>query len=244
MILVCPGCKNQITLDDASVPEGIFKVRCTGCGKIITSQRSPEAVAPSISQSGVTERKSIEDQSVNPAVEAFLRKEIATAKKEILDAMQSLFRGANLSADEEADGTAKRALICSGDPLTSQRLASAAKALGYATEIAVTAADSLKSLESFYSLMIIDPSFTDDAEGVKKLIGRVNIRKAVERRQMFLVLISASQKTLDGNSAFLNGVNLIVNKADLGTIENSIKQSQKDFRQMYSSFYEVSHSSM
>ena len=240
MVLVCPGCKNQITLDDASVPEGIFKVRCTGCGKIITSQRYPESVAPSISQSGVIEKKSVADPAISPVVEAFIRKEIAAAKKEILDAMQSLFRGAGISADAEDNASAKRALICSGDLSTSQRLASSARSLGYAVETSATTADGLKALDSFYSLILIDPSFTDDAEGTKKLINRVNIRKAVDRRRMFLVLISSSQKTLDGNAAFFSGVNLIVNKADLGSIEASIRQSQKDFQQMYSTFHEVS----
>ena len=240
MLLVCPGCKNQINIDDASVPEGVFKVRCTGCGKIITSQRTAEPTAPVTSPSNHMERKNTSHETVSPAVEAFIRKEISSAKKEILDAIQALFRGAGIAGEHEESANAKRALICSGDPTTSQRLFAAAKALGYVPESTVTAADSLKNLDIFYSLVIVDPSFSDDAEGAKKLINRVNVRKAVERRQQFLVLISSTQKTLDGNAAFMSGVNMIVNKADLGNVETSIKQAQKDFQQMYSALYEVS----
>jgi predicted Zn finger-like uncharacterized protein len=235
MLLVCPNCKNQINIDDASVPDGVFKVRCTSCGKIITSQRTAESAAPAPGG-----RPNNSDTSISPAVETFIRKEISTAKKEILDAIQSLFRGAGIGGEQEERSNARRALICSGDPTTSQRLTAAAKTLGYVTESTVTAADSLKNLDTFYSLVIVDPSFADDADAAKKLINRVNVRKAIERRQMFLVLVSPSQKTLDGNAAFLTGVNLIVNKADLTNVEASIRQSQKDFQQMYASFYEVS----
>jgi hypothetical protein len=90
-------------------------------------------------------------------------------------------------------------------------------------------------------LVVIDPSFTDDLEGAKKLIGRMNARKAVERREIFVVLISATQKSMDGNSAFLSGVNLIVNKADLNHLESFIRQGQKYFQQLYSPLQNISH---
>jgi hypothetical protein len=86
---------------------------------------------------------------------------------------------------------------------------------------------------------LIDPSFTDDLEAGKKIIGRINARKAVDRRNIFVVMISSTHKTLDGNAAFMNGVNLIVNKADLNALVPSIKQSQKDFQQMYAAYNAV-----
>jgi hypothetical protein len=253
MILICSACKNQITLEDASVPEGIFKVRCTGCGKIITAQRSapsaqPPTPQPPVTSSGsfapVVERnRQVTDSQVNvsPAVESFIRKEIAAAKKEILEAMQSLFTGSGMiKMQENESGISGKALICSGDPLLSQSLSQAAQSMGYATEATVTTADSMKSLDTNYSLILIDPSFSDDLEAGKKLIGRINARKAVDRRNIFVVLISSTQKTLDGNAAFMNGVNLIVNKAELNALVPSIKQSQKDFQQMYSAYHAVS----
>jgi predicted Zn finger-like uncharacterized protein len=243
MVLVCPGCKNQVTLDDASVPEGVFKVRCKGCGKIITSQRHPEQLTPQ-PPSSVSEKKAVADPGISPAIEAFIKKEIAASRKEILNAMQSLFRGTGIAPGGMEDRIhSQKALICSGDPATLQTLTLAAKAMGYQTETTVTAADSLKNLDSIYSLVLIDPSFSDDLEAAKKLIGRLNARKSVERRQTFVVLISSAQKTLDGNAAFMNGVNLIVNKADLTTIEASIMQSQKEFQQMYAAYREVAEKS-
>jgi len=176
-------------------------------------------------------------------MEEFVRKEISEAKREILNAMQSLFRGSSMGTGQAADHGNRKALICSGDAVIAQALTISAKNMGYATETAVTSADALKCLDTLHSLILIDPSFTDDADGAKKIIGRLNTRKAQDRRHMFAVLISGAHKTLDGNAAFMNGVNLIVNKADLSGIEASIRQSQKDFEQMYSTYFEVSKSS-
>jgi predicted Zn finger-like uncharacterized protein len=249
MVLVCSACKNQITLEDASVPEGIFKVRCTGCGKIITAQRNAPSAQPpaplpattSGSFAPVVERNqqvSDSQANVSPAVEAFIKKEITAAKKEILKAMQSLFTGTGMiKMQENESGISQKALVCSGDPLVSQSLSQAAQSMGYATEATVTTADSMKSLDTNYSLILIDPSFSDDLEAGKKLIGRINARKAVDRRNIFVVLISSTHKTLDGNAAFMNGVNLIVNKADLNALVPSIKQSQRDFQQMYAAYH-------
>ena len=252
MVLVCSSCKNQITLEDASVPEGIFKVRCTGCGKLITAQRTVPAAQPPTPQPPTTssgsfspvieKNRQVTDSQVNvsPAVEAFIKKEINAAKKEILEAMQSLFTGTGMiKTQQNESGISQKALICSGDPVVSQSLSQAAQSMGYATDAAVTTADSMRSLDMNYSLILIDPSFSDDLEAGKKLIGRINSRKAVDRRNIFVVLISSTHKTLDGNAAFMNGVNLIVNKAELNALVPSIKQSQRDFHQMYAAYNAV-----
>ena len=259
MVLVCPGCKNKITLDDGTLPIGIFKVRCTGCGRSITAQFKDEpapsppsapvaAPAPPQSQpSGITEnaRKAAtrpDSTDVSPAVQAFVKDQLGAAKKEILDAMQSLFQGATIAQNytsEEEMATAKRALICTGDGAIADTLTATLKGMGYQVESCSSAIEGLKTVDSMYGIIVLDPVFPDDPEGGKKLIGRINSKKAVDRRQTFLVLISSTQKTLDGNSAFFSGVNLIINKVDLDDFEMTVRQSQKDFQQMYSTFRRI-----
>src|SRR4026208_1302015 len=117
MVLVCSGCKNQITLEEASVPEGVFKVRCTGCGKIITAQRTSHASQspPIIERSKPVAPAMESGATISPAIESFLKKEIANAKKEILDAMQSLFTGSGFATNQDSEtGISQRALVCSG----------------------------------------------------------------------------------------------------------------------------------
>jgi hypothetical protein len=182
-----------------------------------------------------------ESTEVSPAVQTFVREQLGAAKKEILDAMQSLFQGGriNQSDSEEDMVSSKKGLICSADAQLVDTLTTSLKEMGYQTESCSSAIGGLKVVDSPYGLIIIDPVFPDDPEGSKKLIGRINAKKAVDRRQTFLVLISSTQKTLDGNSAFFSGVNLIVNKADLNNFEMTVRQSQKNFHQMYYAFRRV-----
>jgi predicted Zn finger-like uncharacterized protein len=250
MVIVCSGCKNQITVDEATLPTGVFKIRCTGCGRVITSQRSADPVAatpppPAPAPPPLMEKPNAAAEAPSPSTvnESFVKNHIANSKKEILEAMQALFRGAKTSDDGETDAEellTKRALICSSDQPMAQALNSSLQRMGYQCDVAASAAESFKKLDSLYSIVVIDPSFPDDTDGGRKLIGRVNGRKATDRRQMFLILLSSTQKTLDGNSAFLNGVNLILNKSDLNYLESSIKKCQKEFQQFYSTFRRVS----
>jgi predicted Zn finger-like uncharacterized protein len=258
MLIVCPGCKNQINIDEATVPSGSFKVRCTSCGRTITNQKKSEAAIPqqekrpSPETSGTVTDKirpvtnaSEQPENFSPALKNFVYAQVAAAKKEILDAMQVLFRGSSdsLSNSSSSDSPAgsHAALICGGDRAVLEKLTSLLTPFGYQFQNCMTAADALKSLDSSYGLIVIDPSFTDDLEGAKKMVGRINAKKAVERRQVFVVLLSATQKSLDGNSAFLNGVNLIVNKSDLENIESFVRQGQKHFQQLYSTIQSISH---
>ena len=258
MIVVCPGCKNQITVDEASVPKGAFKVRCTSCGRTITAQRKEEASTSEHLEKPVpTPERSAKatpvpkttpppeslSSPISKAVEEYVASQIATARKEILDAMQALFRGESIDANggeslQQIDFQ-KRALICSGDAVIASTLGPTIRNLGYAWENYSTTAESLKVLDGNYGLVIVDPSFGDDAEGGKKIIGRINGKKGKQRRQTFVVLVSSTYKTMDGNSAFMNGVNLIVNKADIGKFDSIFQQSQTHFREMYAAFRSI-----
>ena len=248
MLIVCPGCKNQITLDDATIPDGVFKVRCTGCGRSINTQKKAEPVkqpqqAASIppTPAPVTDHRKAESNSaesarISPELQNFVNSQIVAAKQEILNAMQILFRGtaAPLSVvAEESQHATNTALLCSSDSAMVDTLLRMLKPMGYQIQTATTAAESLKSADIPYELIVIDPSFTDDLEGAKKMIGRINSKKAQERRKVFVVLLSSTQKSLDGTSAFLGGVNLIVNKADLNQIESFIRQGQTYFQKIY-----------
>ncbi|MCI0413846.1 zinc-ribbon domain-containing protein [bacterium] len=252
MVLVCPGCKNKITLDDGTLPVGIFKVRCTGCGRSITAQYKddePEpppapAAAPQpppgseVTEKAKSARTSSETTDVSPAVQAFVKDKLGVAKKEILDAIQALFHGAKIGPSDsvEESMSSNRALICSADAMVADALATTLKGMGYQPESCSSAMESLKTVHSSYGIIVVDPVFPDDPEAGKKLIGKINAKKAVDRRQTFLVLISSTQKTLDGNSAFFSGVNLILNKSDLDDFEMTVRQGQKDYHHLYSTF--------
>ena len=250
MILVCPGCKNQITLDDATIPDGGFKVRCTGCGRSINAQKKVEPTQQQqqsssiplkqqpVADKGKTQTTAPDAGRIPPELQTFVNSQIAAAKQEILHAMQTLFGGSSAQklpgSGNESLIASNTALVCSGDGTTTEALLRLLKPMGYHLQSLTSAAESLKAVDLLYELIVIDPSFTDDLEGAKKMIGRINSKKAADRRKVFVVLLSSTQKSLDGNSAFLGGVNLVVNKADLDQIESFIRQGQTYFQKLYS----------
>lgn len=54
-----------------------------------------------------------------------------------------------------------------------------------------------------------------------------------ERRQLFLVLVADNVKTLDGNLAFLYGVNLLIHKQHLAQAPSLIASALAHHRQLY-----------
>ncbi len=80
---------------------------------------------------------SSESADVPLSVQSFVNAQIAAARKEILDAIQSLFRGTSIHPNGPVDDLSyeKRALVCSGDPSTGDALATLLKGMGYLSAI-------------------------------------------------------------------------------------------------------------
>jgi hypothetical protein len=60
-----------------------------------------------------------------------------------------------------------------------------------------------------------------------------------ERRKSFFILIADNLRTLDGNAAFLYGVNLVVATKDLGQFPQIYREAQGAHDRLYSSMMGV-----
>ena len=60
-----------------------------------------------------------------------------------------------------------------------------------------------------------------------------------ERRKSFFVLVAENLRTLDGNAAFLYGVNLVVAPKDLGTFPQIYKEAFTYHERLYSAMFSV-----
>ncbi len=248
MVIVCPGCRNQITLDEGTLPAGSFKVRCTGCGRMITAQRASETPPPpppveSIQQpppaATITDKiKTVSSGTFPRNPEGSAKIQADPVRQDILEAMKSLLTGPSPAATEDKTGS-MNALICSSDPHNAQTASAVLQSMGYSTEITISVSESLKELDDMYPLIVVDSGFSDDPDGGRRIISKINACRATERRQTFVVLLSATQKTLDGNSAFLSGVNLVVNRNDIASIDKPIREGQKNFQKMYTIFNRI-----
>ena len=240
MKILCSSCQNEIHLDDTKVPEGVFKIKCPKCGKLVTAHRPAPATQASTSAAAAGE-----SEKVSPAVEAYIKKEIAAAKNEIMGVLQALLRsdsgwpGSSGNFDvRSGDPLDKRVLNCQQDSATLDAISSTLRSMGYQVENTTVAAEAVKKLESsIYQIVIVNYALSDDKDGGRKIIGRINGWKPLQRRQTFIVLVSPHVKTSDANQAFLHGVNLTVHEADIANLEALIREAQRLYQQLYHTFY-------
>jgi predicted Zn finger-like uncharacterized protein len=231
MKVICNSCEQAITVDESKASGATFRVKCPSCANLITVTREQPAV------SNVSA-----PQSNN--VEEIVKSEVAKAKKEIFEAMAKLF-GADLSKlpmgeDKEAGDESKRALICDPDQPMIDQITAVLKRLGYQVDNVKISADALKKLDQLtYKLITVGSNFPDAKDGAAKILGRINGQKSAQRRQTFVVSISSTVKNTDATTAFLHGANIIVNKDDLGKLENMILEGQRRFQQIYHHFSEL-----
>ncbi|MEW6365638.1 MAG: response regulator [Acidobacteriota bacterium] len=251
MRVSCPDCKNLIQIDDAKAPTGVFRTPCPNCGKIVTVQKDATRTAAPPSSPHVPaasgQAASPPGDEISPAVQAYVRRELAATKKEILDSVRALF-GRDLDPAETAlaaedsgrEYGAKRALICDDDQGQVDGISRVLSRLGYSVEVARSAADAIQEVSSgTYQLITVGQAFPDDPEGGIKIIAKINGQKPVQRRQTLVVLISSTLRTGDANTAFLHGANVTVNKADLPSLEPLICESLQHFKQLYAMFNRV-----
>lgn len=266
MKLTCASCQQPIVLDDAKIPQGVFKVKCPKCGKIVTGQKdapgqSPAPTGPAVSAAdelqaayGLTSSEppaaaldSSGAAGVSPEVQAIVKREVARLRKEILGSMSSLFGGTRhlrhekeSGEDDEDDEFGKKALVCEDDPAFVEIISGSLKRMGYKIETAGSTAEALKKVETgTHDLVTVDYNFPDDKEGGVKIIAKINGQKPALRRERFVVLISANVKSADASAAFFHGANITVNKEEIRHLEHLIRDGQHRFRDLYRVFNRI-----
>jgi len=136
--------------------------------------------------------------------------------------------------DEQAFGT--KALIVGAD---SPALRQAAKLIGC---VPVYYADAAQArdyyMQEFPAVVILNPQQTTapPLESMQAIIAL----NPVDRRKSFFILVSDNLRTLDGNAAFLYGVNLIVANKDLGNFQHIYREALGYHERLYSAMTAVS----
>lgn len=138
--------------------------------------------------------------------------------------------------DEEAFGM--KALIVGND---NPALRQAAKLIG-CVPLHMTAADKARDyyLQEFPPVVILNPPqiTAPPLESMQPIIALT----PADRRKSFFILVSDNLRTLDGNAAFLYGVNLIVAQKDLGSFQQIYRDASSYHERLYSSMHAVTRS--
>jgi hypothetical protein len=92
-------------------------------------------------------------------------------------------------------------------------------------------------LQEFPQMVLIHPAqmAAPPLESMAPIIGLV----PNDRRKSFFVLVADGLRTMDGNAAFLYGVNLVVAKKDLGQFPDIYREAQAAHERLYASMNAV-----
>jgi hypothetical protein len=143
--------------------------------------------------------------------------------------------GAAAAEDDHANDFGAKALIVGAD---DPALRQAAKLIGF---LPVFHADPVKArdfyLQEFPQVVFIHPQqmSAPPLDGMSAIIGLL----PADRRKSFFVLVADNLRTLDGNAAFLYGVNLIVSKKDMAQFPDIYREAHVVHDRLYASMNAV-----
>ena len=142
------------------------------------------------------------------------------------------------AGQEDDEGFGMKALIVGND---NAALRQAAKLIGCAP---VFIAEPQKArdyyLQEFPPVVMLNPPqmTAPPLESMQPIIALT----PVDRRKSFFILVSDNLRTLDGNAAFLYGVNLIVAQKDLGSFQQIYRDALGYHERLYSAMNAVTKS--
>jgi len=145
--------------------------------------------------------------------------------------------GATETADDE-EAFGMKALIVGND---NPALRQAAKLVGF-VPVHMAAADKARDyyLQEFPPVVILNPPqiTAPPLESMQPIIALT----PADRRRSFFILVSDNLRTLDGNAAFLYGVNLIVAQKDLGSFQQIYRDAAGYHDRLYAAMNTVTKS--
>lgn len=210
--IVCTSCQKPLSIDESKLPMKEVAFPCPVCkARLSVDRRNLGGTPP-------------EAAFVPPASEE------RPAQSTPLPATEGQYSSADL--DNEYG---HRALIVGVD---HPALRSAAASIGLQPVHMATAEQAREYyLHEFPSVVILSPAqlTAPPLESMQPLISV----SSVDRRRGFFILVAEGLRTLDGNAAFLYGVNVIISTRDLASFPRIYKDAHLYHERLYASMTSV-----
>lgn len=130
---------------------------------------------------------------------------------------------------EEVDGFGAKALIVGTD---HPALRQAAKMIGFMPVIMASATEARDYfMQEYPPVVILHPAQVTSPPLAD--FGPIVSLAPVDRRKAFFILVADNLRTLDGNAAFLYGVNLVVASKDLGAFPQIYREAHSYHERLY-----------
>ena len=137
--------------------------------------------------------------------------------------------------DDENDGFGAKALLVGVD---HPGIRHAAKLIGHVPVFMATAAEARAYFnQEFPPIVMLNPA--EIMPPPLEAMGPIISVTPVDRRKSFYILFSDNLRTLDGNAAFLYGVNLVVAHKDLGAFQQIFNEAWGYHERLYASMSSV-----
>jgi hypothetical protein len=137
--------------------------------------------------------------------------------------------------EEEHDGFGARALLVGTD---HPGIRQAAKLIGYIPVHVATAPEAREYFnQEFPPIVMLNPAQITPPP--LEAMGPIISVTPQDRRKAFYVLFSDNLRTLDGNAAFLYGVNLVVAHKDLGAFQQIFREAWNYHERLYAAMSSV-----
>jgi len=125
-------------------------------------------------------------------------------------------------------------MICEYDPSIRQRLRDNLKTLNYNIVEPNTSKEALKyTTFQTFNVIVVSEDFDIGKDGENYVLQYLNGLDIATRRQIFVVLISATFATLDYMNTLNKSVNLIVNKEEIAEIGMILKREMEENEYFY-----------
>src|SRR5437588_931695 len=193
-----------------------MKITCTSCQKVLSLDETKLPMKPVLIPCPVCETKlPVDRRNLEMAAVAAARSQHAEA--------------APAHAHEEDDSFGAKALIVGND---SPALRQAAKLIGFMPVVIAAPAQARDYfMQEYPPVVMLNPAQVTPPP-LADFAPIISLTPA-DRRKAFFILFSENLRTLDGNAAFLYGVNLVVAPKDLGAFQQIYKDAHSYHERLY-----------
>ncbi len=216
MKITCDSCNTKFKIPDDKIPKDkIVRLKCPKCDNQIEIRPENLEEDPFLEEA-VTEELGVDEEAQS----------ITT----IQDSVEE-------SPFEYFEGEKKVVLVCVSDIKRLEQVKGAVQDLDMHLSIADSVKMGLSRLRyNLYDVVVLDESFCGENLEKNTILHYLQPMPMMQRRYIFLVLLSQELRTLDNLAAFILSTNMIVNYRDLNKFHILLKRGLNEHERFYKVF--------
>lgn len=130
----------------------------------------------------------------------------------------------------------RRVLVCVGDE-HRETVARNLAEMDCRVYVAQNKAQAVERMhEERMDVIILSPDFDLAEQGAAFITRDVNALRPSDRRRLFVVHLTDSGRTLDAHAAFINNVNLLINRDEIDKMTPALDRALRDYNDLHRSY--------